>query len=49
MKSVEGGFMAFCPAMKPVRVFAKTEDEAMKKIHEAVTMYIHRHPEILTH
>ncbi len=39
--------MAFCPAMKPVSVFAKTEVEATKKIHVAMRMYIRRHPEII--
>ena len=40
--------MAFCPAMKPVSVFAKTEEEAAKKIHVAVKMYVRRHPEIMS-
>ncbi len=41
------GYMAFCPAMKPVSVFAKTEEEVIKKVDIAVKMYVHRHPDIL--
>ena len=48
IKQLKSGFMAFCPAMKPVSVFAKTEEEAAKKIHVAVKMYVRRHPEIMS-
>lgn len=48
MKMLEsGGYMAYCPAMKPVSVFGKTEEEATKKLGIAVALYVKRHPEII--
>ncbi len=41
-----GGFMAYCPAMKPVVVEGDTEEEATKKLLIAAKMYVDRHPEI---
>ncbi len=41
-----GGFMAYCPAMKPVVVEGETEEEATKKLLIAAKMYVDRHPEI---
>jgi len=41
-----GGFMAYCPAMKPVIVQGDTEKEASKKLLIAAKMYVTRHPEI---
>ena len=39
-----GGFMAYCPAMKPVIVQGDTEEEATKKLLVAAKMYVTRHP-----
>jgi len=48
MKTLEGGgYMAYCPAMKPVSVFGKTEEDAVKKLDIAVSLFVKRHPEIL--
>jgi len=48
MKTLEsGGYMAYCPAMKPVSVFGKTEEDAVKKLDIAVALFVKRHPEIL--
>ena len=41
-----GGFMAYCPAMKPVVVEGDTEEEATKKLLIGAKMYVKRHPEI---
>lgn len=41
-----GGFMAYCPAMKPVIVEGDTEEEATRKLLVAARMYVARHPEI---
>ena len=41
-----GGYVAFCPAMKPVRVFGQTEQEAQEKLEAVVPLYIQRHPEL---
>lgn len=41
-----GGFMAYCPAMKPVIVQGQTEQEASEKLLIAAKMYVDRHPEI---
>ena len=40
-----GGFMAFCPAMKPVIVQGATEEEATRKLLIAAKLYVQRHPE----
>jgi len=41
-----GGFMAYCPAMKPVIVEEDTEEEATKKLLISAKMYVTKHPEI---
>ena len=41
-----GGYMAYCPAMKPVIVQGATEKEAEKKLLAVAKLYIDRHPEI---
>lgn len=41
-----GGFMAYCPYMKPVIVEGQTEEEATKKLLIVAKMYVDRHPEI---
>lgn len=40
-----GGFMAYCPAMKPVIVQGDTEDEVSKKLISVAKLYVKRHPE----
>lgn len=40
-----GGFVAYCPAMEPVRVFGKTENEAAAKLIGAAKLYVAHHPE----
>lgn len=45
-KLESGGYVAFCPAMKPVRVFGQTESEAQEKLEATVPLYIKRHPEL---
>ncbi len=42
-----GGFMAYCPAMKPVIVQGETEEQAQEKLLVAAKMYINRHPKII--
>lgn len=42
-----GGYMAFCPAMKPVIVQGKTEEEATVKLKSAAKLFLERHPEFL--
>lgn len=42
-----GGFMAYCPAMKPVIVQGETEEAAKEKLLQAAKVYVTRHPEIL--
>jgi len=42
-----GGYMAYCPAMKPVIVQGKTEEEATTKLKSAVKLFLQRHPEFL--
>ncbi len=46
-KLKSGGFVAFCPTMKPVRVFGKTEDDASKKLISTAKLYLKRHPDFL--
>ena len=46
IEKLSTGFMAFCPDMKPVIVFGKTEKEATEKLDVAVKLYVARHPEI---
>ena len=41
-----GGFMAYCPAMKPVIVQGETEEAAKEKLLLTARMYVDRHPEI---
>ncbi len=41
-----GGYMAYCPEMKPVIVQGKTEEEAKKKLLSAAKLYLTRHPEL---
>lgn len=50
VEQLEGseGYIAYCPAMRPVRVFGKTREEATKKISEAIKLYIEKHPELKT-
>ena len=43
-----GGFMAYCPAMKPVIVQGETEESAKEKLLLAAKVYVTRHPEILS-
>lgn len=40
-----GGYMAYCPAMKPVIVHADTEQQATEKLISAAKLYIKRHPD----
>lgn len=40
-----GGFMAYCPAMKPVIVQGDTEEEVSKKLISVAKLYVKRHPE----
>ena len=46
-KLKSGGYMAYCPAMKPVIVQGDTEEEASKKLISAAKLYVKRHPEFL--
>ena len=48
VEQLEGsdGYIAYCPSMRPVRVFGKTREEATKKIPEAIKLYIEKHPEL---
>jgi predicted RNase H-like HicB family nuclease len=50
VEQLEGskGYIAYCPAMRPVRVFGKTREEATRKIPEAIRLYIEKHPELKT-
>lgn len=41
-----GGFIAYCPVMKPVNIYAKTREEIKPKIRDAIVLYLKRHPEI---
>ena len=46
MKKLDsGGYMAYCPAMKPVKVFGKTKDEASKKLIHVAKLYLESHPD----
>lgn len=40
-----GGFMAYCPAMKPVIVQGDTEEEVSEKLVSVAKLYVKRHPE----
>jgi len=42
-----GGYMAYCPAMKPVIVQGKTEEDATIKLKLATKLFLNRHPEFL--
>ncbi len=48
VEQLEGstGYMAYCPSMKPVRVFGKTREEATRKIPEAIKLYLEKHPDL---
>ncbi|QLH04112.1 HicB family protein [Nitrosopumilus oxyclinae] len=39
------GFIAYCPVMKPVSIYAKTRDEVAPKIRDAIELYLQKHPE----
>lgn len=41
-----GGFIAYCPVMKPVSIYAKTREEVAPKIRDAIELYLQKHPEI---
>ena len=41
------GYMAYCPSMKPVRVFGKTRDEAKRKFPIAIKLYFKKHPDLV--
>ena len=41
-----GGFIASCPMMKPVRIYARTREEIPSKMKGAVTFYMKFHPEL---
>lgn len=43
---VPDGFIAYCPSMKPVSIFAKTEKEIELKLIDAIELYLKMHPEI---
>lgn len=45
-KLKSGGYMAYCPAMKPVVVHADTEEEASRKLLSVAKLYVKRHPEL---
>ncbi len=40
------GFIAYCPVMKPVSVYAKTEKEIAPKMRNAIAVYLKQHPEV---
>lgn len=40
------GFIAYCPVMKPVSIYAKTREEVAPKIRGAIELYLQKHPEI---
>ena len=40
------GFVAYCPVMRPVSIYAKTRDEVAPKIRDAMELYLQKHPEI---
>ena len=42
-----GGFIAYCPVMKPVSIYAKTEKEIAPKMKDAIAVYMKLHPEII--
>ena len=42
-----GGFMAYCPTMKPVIVQGETEDIIKEKLQTATKIYLARHPTAL--
>lgn len=39
-----GGYMAYCPEMKPVIVQGDTEEEVSEKLVSVAKLYIKRHP-----
>ncbi len=39
------GFIAYCPVMKPVSIYAKTKEEIIPKIRNAIELYLQKHPE----
>ena len=41
-----GGYMAYCPVMKPVIVYADKKEDLSKKIHIVAKVYLKRHPDI---
>ena len=43
-----GGFIAYCPVMKPVSIYAETQDEIEPKIRDAITVYLKQHPELIS-
>ena len=49
IKQLEGrdDYMGYCPVMKPVSVYGKTEDEVKEKMQDALEMYLKKHPELL--
>lgn len=40
------GFIAYCPVMKPVIIYAKTREEVAPKIRDTILLYLEKHPEI---
>ena len=40
------GFLAYCPYIKPLRVFGRTREIAVKKFSEASKLYLKKHPEL---
>ena len=46
-KDGSSGYIAYCPVMKPVSVYGKTEQEAAEKLKEAIGLYLSKHPDIL--
>ena len=40
------GFLAYCPYIKPLRVFGRTREIAKDKFSQATRLYLKKHPEL---
>lgn len=42
-----GDYIAYCPVMKPVSVYGKSEKEVSTKLMDAIHLYVKKHPDVL--
>lgn len=49
IKQLEGrtDYMGYCPVMKPVSVYGKTKEEVQKKMQQALSLYLKKHPDLV--